>query len=282
MLFDYPADLIVTQLPWQHKAGGKLLAKEPVDPSKQSNVEISENREKEIWRRRGIPESSKQGEEGLKKIQGWRKMTLSELLVHHTRSQGSAVSRDGEDDEVDRNDRMTAGRRRKSNWVTWQLTVTRKRMTCHDESSNSTHGLDSIVQDSLSPLQEKSLESGDPACLYVDPPMLLVKLNPSAVRKSIRSQQYGDSLSKYGIDEVFGYIFDSQEQEQNMIDKELQNTIMVGLSILYTQKEAMVVDMVDDQNQDFWKFQFRRVLYDWEREQLQNLVQLLSGIALQH
>ncbi|KAF7151240.1 hypothetical protein RHSIM_Rhsim02G0189800 [Rhododendron simsii] len=42
---------------------------------------------------------------------------------------------------------------------------------------------------------------------------------------------------------------------------------------LSTQKEAMVADIVDDQNQDNWKFQFRRDLYDWERDQLQNLVQ---------
>ncbi|KAF7151273.1 hypothetical protein RHSIM_Rhsim02G0190000 [Rhododendron simsii] len=48
--------------------------------------------------------------------------------------------------------------------------------------------------------------------------------------------------------------------------------IAVG-SWLSTQKEAMVADIVDDQNQDNWKFQFRRDLYDWERDQLQNLVQ---------
>ncbi|KAF7112545.1 hypothetical protein RHSIM_RhsimUnG0218600 [Rhododendron simsii] len=48
---------------------------------------------------------------------------------------------------------------------------------------------------------------------------------------------------------------------------------------LSTQKEVMVADIVDDQNQDYWKFQFRRDLY-WESDQLQNLVQLMSAVQL--
>ncbi|KAI8527168.1 hypothetical protein RHMOL_Rhmol12G0054800 [Rhododendron molle] len=198
----------------------------------------------------------------------------------------SAVSRDGEDDEVDRNDSW-----KKKAKQLGELAINVGAIILpedinlysllpksaapiqfntledsHDESSNSTHVLDSIVQDSLSPLQEKSLESGHPnrqvqprenqivenleqeqekgleqeqnsekvsqtatnsgviisnnniRASQVQGINLLVELNPSAVSKSIRSQQYEDSLSKDGIaDEVSGYIFDSLEQEQSMI-----------------------------------------------------------------
>ncbi|KAF7114854.1 hypothetical protein RHSIM_RhsimUnG0075300 [Rhododendron simsii] len=56
---------------------------------------------------------------------------------------------------------------------------------------------------------------------------LHVELNPRAVRRSIRSQQFEASLSTEG-DDIDDYIIASQEQEQNAIDEELQNTIIAG------------------------------------------------------
>lgn len=46
------------------------------------------------------------------------------------------------------------------------------------------------------------------------------------------------------------------------------------------QKEAMIVDMVNTQNQDNWNFQFTRRLRDWEKDQLQYLGLLLSVVQL--
>ncbi|KAF7154656.1 hypothetical protein RHSIM_Rhsim01G0162300 [Rhododendron simsii] len=43
----------------------------------------------------------------------------------------------------------------------------------------------------------------------------------------------------------------------------------------------MIADMVDNENQGQWKFQFRRRLYDWEVDQLNILGQLLSVVQLQ-
>ncbi|KAG5545178.1 hypothetical protein RHGRI_017606 [Rhododendron griersonianum] len=143
----------------------------------------------------------------------------------------------------------------------------------HDESSNSTHGLDSIVQDSICPLQEKSLESGNPN-RQVQPRENQIGENLEQKQEKGLEQEQNSEKVNLGTKIKFW--------KHKWLGDETLQAVFPGLSILYTQKEAMVVDMVDDQNQDFWKFHFRRVLYDWQREQLQNLVQLLSGITLYH
>lgn len=56
---------------------------------------------------------------------------------------------------------------------------------------------------------------------------LHVDINPSAVRKNIRSQQLEATLSNDG-DDIDSYIIASQEQEQISLDKELQSTIIAG------------------------------------------------------
>ncbi|KAG5550312.1 hypothetical protein RHGRI_015314 [Rhododendron griersonianum] len=135
----------------------------------------------------------------------------------------------------------------------------------NEESINSVHGLDSIVQDSQTPLNEDCLESVNNSsqvqntetqvgleqeqerervneednipvvydfnasirASQVQSINLHVDLNPSAVRQSIISQQFETYLSTEG-DEIDGYIIALMEQEQNSVDKELQNTIIVG------------------------------------------------------
>lgn len=125
--------------------------------------------------------------------------------------------------------------------------------------------MDSIVQDSQSPLNEECLESinngsqvqnieahegnerqqerervnedASSHAVYVSNASvrasqvqsinLHVDLNPSAIRKSIRSQHLEAALSTEG-DEIDEYIIASQEQEQTAVDKELQNTITAG------------------------------------------------------
>lgn len=57
--------------------------------------------------------------------------------------------------------------------------------------------------------------------------------------------------------------------------------VFPSLYLLSEQKEAMIADMVNDQDQDYWDFQFRRTLYPWEREQHQILKQLVSVVQLQ-
>ncbi|KAI8566563.1 hypothetical protein RHMOL_Rhmol02G0050200 [Rhododendron molle] len=52
-------------------------------------------------------------------------------------------------------------------------------------------------------------------------------LNPSAVRRNVRSQQLEASLSSER-DEIEEFIIASQEQEQNEIKKEVQNTFIAG------------------------------------------------------
>ncbi|KAF7112933.1 hypothetical protein RHSIM_RhsimUnG0177800 [Rhododendron simsii] len=59
---------------------------------------------------------------------------------------------------------------------------------------------------------------------------LHVDLNPSAVRRNIRSQQLEASVNSEG-DDIAEYIIASQEQEQNEIDKEVQKTILAGNSL---------------------------------------------------
>ncbi|KAG5514594.1 hypothetical protein RHGRI_035859 [Rhododendron griersonianum] len=92
----------------------------------------------------------------------------------------------------------------------------------HDESSNSTHGLDSIVQDSLSPLHEKRLESGHPN-RHVQP----------------RENQIGENLEQ---EQEKGLELEQNSEKMSQIDTNSGSSIL-----LYTQKEAMVVVMVDDQ-----------------------------------
>ncbi|KAI8568827.1 hypothetical protein RHMOL_Rhmol02G0230500 [Rhododendron molle] len=141
--------------------------------------------------------------------------------------------------------------------------------SCNEESFNSIHGLDSIVQDSQSPLIEECVESASHCRQFqnieaqqgknqeqvkekervndvgtnpvtwdsnvilrpsqVQGINLLVDLNPSAVRKNIRSQQFEASMGTEGED-IDSYIMDSQEHEQNAMDKELQNTIITEAS----------------------------------------------------
>ncbi|KAF7115524.1 hypothetical protein RHSIM_RhsimUnG0053300 [Rhododendron simsii] len=60
---------------------------------------------------------------------------------------------------------------------------------------------------------------------------LLVDLNPSEVRRNIRSQQLEASVNSEG-DDIAEYIIASQDQEQIEIDKELQNTIIAGNSLV--------------------------------------------------
>lgn len=48
-----------------------------------------------------------------------------------------------------------------------------------------------------------------------------------------------------------------------------------------TQKEAWIAEMVDVQGQHYWNLQFRRTLFDWEKVQLDNLLQLLANVQLQ-
>ncbi|KAF7138728.1 hypothetical protein RHSIM_Rhsim07G0051900 [Rhododendron simsii] len=135
------------------------------------------------------------------------------------------------------------------------------------ESINSALGLDSIVQDSQSPLTEECLESVNNSSqlqyaearvgenqkqgkdggfwdnnlvqcdsnIYVRVSQvhginLHVDLNPSAVRRNIRSQQLEASVNSEG-DDIAEYIIASQEQEQNEIGKEVQNTIIAGNSL---------------------------------------------------
>ncbi|KAG5524200.1 hypothetical protein RHGRI_031010 [Rhododendron griersonianum] len=43
----------------------------------------------------------------------------------------------------------------------------------------------------------------------------------------------------------------------------------------------MIADMINDHDQNYWKFQFTRVLQPWEEDQLQTLSQLLSVVQLQ-
>ncbi|KAI8536289.1 hypothetical protein RHMOL_Rhmol10G0245900 [Rhododendron molle] len=110
----------------------------------------------------------------------------------------------------------------------------------NEESINSIHGPDSIVQDSQSPLIEDCVESANHCSQFQNIEAqqgknqeqgikILVDLNPSVVRKNIRSQQFEASLSTEGED-IDGYIIDSREPEQNAMDKELQNTIIPGFN----------------------------------------------------
>ncbi|KAF7115527.1 hypothetical protein RHSIM_RhsimUnG0052900 [Rhododendron simsii] len=131
------------------------------------------------------------------------------------------------------------------------------------ESINSDHGLESIVQDSQSPVIEECFESvlknvpvqnaeSNPGANYdqekevneannsgayesnvslrasqLPDINLHIELNPSAVRRNIRSQQFEASVSTEE-DDIDGYIIGSQEQEQDAIEKELQHTILAG------------------------------------------------------
>lgn len=47
------------------------------------------------------------------------------------------------------------------------------------------------------------------------------------------------------------------------------------------QKEAWIAEMVGDQGQSYWNLQFTKSLFDWEKEQLATLHQLLSSLQLQ-
>ncbi|KAF7134619.1 hypothetical protein RHSIM_Rhsim08G0017800 [Rhododendron simsii] len=136
----------------------------------------------------------------------------------------------------------------------------------YDESSNSAHGLDSIVQDSVSPetvkdqaqisvahprdrisLVREQEEFGENA-EGIKSPLLIsnngvrasqleginlqVVLNPSEVRRITRSQQYEAWNSNEGMeDEADNYIFGPQEHQQNRIAEELQNTIREGVTL---------------------------------------------------
>lgn len=71
---------------------------------------------------------------------------------------------------------------------------------------------------------------------------LLINLNPSAVRKNIKSQQFEASMSTERED-IDSYIMDSQEQEQNAMDKELQNTIIAGNNLGIKFNESGVLRM---------------------------------------
>ncbi|KAG5549896.1 hypothetical protein RHGRI_015012 [Rhododendron griersonianum] len=51
--------------------------------------------------------------------------------------------------------------------------------------------------------------------------------------------------------------------------------------MISVQKEAMIADIMDKQNQDNWDFHFTRHLRDWEKHQLGILVQLVSVVQLQ-
>lgn len=156
----------------------------------------------------------------------------------------------------------------------------------YDESINSVHGLDSIVPDSQSPLEEECFESvynsnqsqniraheGNKSeqekesvddgtknpvecesntnlrASQVQGINLHVDLNPSAVRRNIRSQRFEASLSTDG-DDIDGYIIASQEQEQ--MDKELQNTILAGnnLGIKFGNSGIMrMKKMIEDES----------------------------------
>ncbi|KAF7143615.1 hypothetical protein RHSIM_Rhsim05G0007500 [Rhododendron simsii] len=133
----------------------------------------------------------------------------------------------------------------------------------NEESINFDHGLDSIVQDSQSPVIEECFESvlknipvqnaeSNPGANYdqekevneannsgayesnvslrasqLPDINLHIELNPSAVRRNIRSQQFEASVSTEE-DDIDGYIIGSQEQEQDAIEKELQHTILAG------------------------------------------------------
>ncbi|KAF7132436.1 hypothetical protein RHSIM_Rhsim09G0077300 [Rhododendron simsii] len=115
----------------------------------------------------------------------------------------------------------------------------------NEESTNSVHGLDSIVQDSQSPLfddghdsisnrfQVQNINAQKGINLHVD-------LNPSAIRRSIRSQQFEASLTTEEED-IDGYIIDSQVQEHNAMDKELQYNITAGntLGIKYNDSGVL-------------------------------------------
>lgn len=119
-----------------------------------------------------------------------------------------------------------------------------------EENNNSDLGLDSIVQDSQSPLIEDCIESTlknqdeekeanevnnigaydsnvSLRASQLPDINLHVELNSSAVRRNIRSQQLQASESIEG-DDIDGYIIGSQEQEQDAIEKELQHTISAG------------------------------------------------------
>lgn len=52
------------------------------------------------------------------------------------------------------------------------------------------------------------------------------------------------------------------------LGKELLQNIFPGLFMLSIQKDAMIANMVDSENQGHWKFQFTRRLHDWEEDQL--------------
>ncbi|KAF7154517.1 hypothetical protein RHSIM_Rhsim01G0163900 [Rhododendron simsii] len=65
------------------------------------------------------------------------------------------------------------------------------------------------------------------------------------------------------------------------LGEESLQSVFPTLYRISAQKEAMIADMVNNQNQDSWKFQFTRRLRDWERDQLQYLGLLLSVVQLQ-
>ncbi|KAG5565560.1 hypothetical protein RHGRI_001463 [Rhododendron griersonianum] len=49
---------------------------------------------------------------------------------------------------------------------------------------------------------------------------------------------------------------------------------------LSVQKEALISEIVERQNQRSWNLQCRRSLYIWDEEQLNNLKQILSTIQM--
>ncbi|KAF7126497.1 hypothetical protein RHSIM_Rhsim11G0186100 [Rhododendron simsii] len=284
-----------------------------------------EKRGEEVWRRKGVPESSNQGGVGrLRNQEGEYSVRVEEEDTFRTVPSTNLVSNsevnsenEKEDDEVDRvDDVLDASKTMKQNSVDDmekqgneisddrakinEEEAERVETNCvngshqaglekepvHEESpaqrksgggkhiENSAscensieeslvHGLDSIVQDSQSPLAEECVESvqNNFQGLNAEPNLgdnqdqekgvneannsgtygsdvslrasqlpeinLHIELNPSAARRNIRSQQLEASVSTDG-DDIDGYIMGFQEQEQDAVEKELQNTMLAG------------------------------------------------------
>ncbi|KAG5547505.1 hypothetical protein RHGRI_013259 [Rhododendron griersonianum] len=131
-----------------------------------------------------------------------------------------------------------------------------------EESSISVQGLDSFIQDSVSPLHE--IDKGpeipnvqahtsetqqqeiDRNIVLLNSPMVIdsncnirasqleginlqVELNPISARKAIKSQIYEECMSTRGAEyEDEEYVSDTLEHEEELIEEELQSTLEAG------------------------------------------------------
>ncbi|KAF7113489.1 hypothetical protein RHSIM_RhsimUnG0121600 [Rhododendron simsii] len=176
---------------------------------------------KEIWRRKGQQESSKQGEDKRKKGQRVQE-NIENIQIQPVGNRW--LDRSAIDDDVDLSDR--------------------------NKIANSTKGDQSVID---------MTAEGEDGNEDVEDNNILTQVID--IRKAVRSQQLEESLSTEDSEHGTRSIPITQEQEQNMIDNELRTIIIAGVTmgIDFEEEDVMSMrEMIEGEVQEFTRLQRNR------------------------